>query len=89
LPRYFFHVEDGQPFSDQEPSDPDGTLLDSPEAARSQAVVLAGEMLKDLDGNFWNGADWWLQVRDEQGATLCTLRFSGSRDGSGAPDHPR
>jgi hypothetical protein len=52
-------------------------------------VVLAGEMLKDLDGNFWNGADWWLQVRDEQGATVCTLRFSGSRDGSGAPDHPR
>jgi hypothetical protein len=31
-----------------------------------------------LRGRFWSGTDWWLRVTDEQGATVCTLRFSGT-----------
>ena len=41
-------------------------------------MTLAGEMLKDLDGQFWSGDDWCLRVTDEQGATVCILRFSGT-----------
>ena len=79
MPRYFFNVHDGQPPLAQDPPDRDGTLLPDLEAARSQAVTLAGEMLKDLDGRFWSGTDWRLRVTDEQGATVCTLRFSGTK----------
>jgi hypothetical protein len=42
-------------------------------------VILAGELLKDLDGKFWSGTDWWLRVTDEQGETVCSLRFSGTK----------
>ena len=78
MPRYFFNVHDGQHPLEQDPPDREGTLLADPEAARSQAVTLAGEMLKDLDGQFWRGDDWCLRVTDEQGATVCILRFSGT-----------
>jgi hypothetical protein len=79
MPAYFFNVHDGQHPLEQDPSDLDGTVLPDPEAARSAAVVLAAELLKDLDGKFWCGGDWTMVVTDEQGATVCSLRFSGSR----------
>jgi hypothetical protein len=79
MPLYFFNVHDGQHPLEQDPPDTDGSLLADPEAARSAAVVLAAEMLKDLDGKFWGGADWTMAVTDEQGATVCTLRFSGTK----------
>lgn len=78
MPRYFFNVHDGQGPAEQDPPDIDGSLLADPETARAAAVTLAGEMLKDLDGKFWSGADWTMVVTDEQGATVCSLRFSGT-----------
>ena len=78
MPLYFFNVHDGQHPLEQDPPDTDGSLLADPAEARSAAVVLAAEMLKDLDGKFWSGADWTMVVTDEQGATVCALRFSGS-----------
>ena len=78
MPRYFFNVHDGQHPVEQDPPDIDGTVLPGPEEARSAAVVLAAEMLKDLDGKFWSGADWTMAVTDEEGATVCSLRFSGT-----------
>jgi hypothetical protein len=76
--RYFFNVHDGQHPLEQDSPDREGTLLPDVDAARSQAVILAGELLKDLDGQFWSGTDWWLRVTDEEGADVCTLRFSGT-----------
>ena len=78
MPRYFFNVHDGQHPFEQDPPDEDGTVLPGSQEARSAAVVLAAEMLKDLDGKFWSGADWTMAVTDEQGATVCSLRFSGT-----------
>ena len=37
------------------------------------------EELKDADGRFWNDGEWSMHVVDENGATVCQLRFSGER----------
>lgn len=71
MPRYFFNFKDGELFLDRE-----GIELASVEAARAQAVVASGEMLKDRAGRFWDGAEWRMWVTDEGGATVCALRFT-------------
>jgi hypothetical protein len=77
MPRYFFHVHDGT-------SDPDleGTELPDIYAAQAEAIRASGEMLSDLGAKFWNGAEWKMEVRDETGRHLFTLRFSAEEHGS-------
>lgn len=75
MPRYFFNTE-----CDQYPPDQDGIVLARPDEARSAAVVLAGEMLKDIDGQVWGKAEWRLSVTDEQGATASVLTVRGTFD---------
>jgi hypothetical protein len=70
MPRYFFNLCDGRDFPDEE-----GSELDNADSARSEAVVLAGELLRDLGGRFWQGEEWRLHVTDEGGETVCALRF--------------
>ena len=70
MPKYFFHIHDGQTFPDEE-----GTELADLAAARLEAVQLTGQMLKDDSQAFWNGEDWRVQVTDEAGMTLFTLHF--------------
>jgi hypothetical protein len=77
VPRYFFNVQDGQDLPDHE-----GTVLAGPDAARVMAVFTSGEMLKSHAEKFWLDRDWQMHVTDEQGATVCDLRFSGT---AGAP----
>lgn len=74
MPRYFFHIHDGEDWPD-----PEGTELPSPDEARSQAVVVCGEMLKDLEGKFWNDHEWQMEVKDWHGATVCVLNVHGMR----------
>lgn len=71
MPRYFFHVVDGQEYRDTE-----GTELAGVEEARMEAIVVSGEMLKDHSREFWNEGEWRLHVTNEAGATVCALRFS-------------
>jgi hypothetical protein len=71
VPRYFFNVQDSAEMIDRA-----GTELAGPEEARAQAVVAAGEMLKDYGAQFWNEAEWRMWVTDEAGATVCALRFA-------------
>ena len=73
MPRYFFHVHDGHEIPDR-----DGVELSGPEEARDQAVVAAGEALRDKDGRFWNSGKWRMVVVDESGLTICTLNFTGT-----------
>ena len=73
MPHYFFNVQDGQDLPDRE-----GTVLAGPEAARVGAVSTSGEMLKAHAARFWIDRDWRMHVTDEQGATVCDLRFSGT-----------
>lgn len=71
MPRYFFHVIDGYSACDDE-----GTELPDIYAAQHLAIRTSGELLRDMGGEFWNGTEWKLEVTDEQGQTLFTLRFS-------------
>ncbi len=73
MPRYFFNVRDGKDLPDHE-----GTVLAGVDAARVMAVFTSGEMLKAHAEQFWRGRDWQMHVTDEQGATICDLRFTGA-----------
>ncbi|WP_426954239.1 DUF6894 family protein [Muricoccus radiodurans] len=70
MPRYFFHVIDGQSFLDQE-----GTELPDRGSARNEAVRLAGALLRDDKGTFSDDHDWRLEVTDGGGLLLFTLHF--------------
>ena len=74
MPRFYFHVRDGRDFIDDE-----GHELPSLDEAREQAVVAAGEAIRDLGKRFWAGEEWQMQVTDESGATVCSLSFSAKR----------
>lgn len=54
-------------------------ILEGPEEACAQAVLPAGDVMSDLDGVFWKGAEWGVRVTDEQGETVCSLKVAGRR----------
>jgi hypothetical protein len=75
VPRYFFHIRDGRDYPDDE-----GTELPDLAAVRTEALKASGEMLRDSKGRaeFWSGDDWTMNVTDEAGQPVLTLRFSGT-----------
>ena len=77
MPRYFFHIHDGTEFPDN-----DGTELPDLEAARHEAVRLAGHVITHIGPKFWDEhhkATWRLEIADNDGTTLARLRFSGEQ----------
>ncbi len=73
MPRYFFTVQDGQDIPDDT-----GTVCADPAEARIQAVIASGALVRDFGARFRPDADWRMHVTDEQGGTVCDLRFSGT-----------
>jgi uncharacterized protein DUF6894 len=71
MPRYFFNVHDGQDLPDKE-----GVELASREAAQTEALRAAGDMLKEIGREFLRDHAWEMHVTDEAGKTVCRLRFS-------------
>lgn len=71
MPRYFFNVHDGEAQADAR-----GTELADRDEARRQAVVTAGEMLRETGQKFMHGDVWEMHVTDELGDTVCRLKFS-------------
>ena len=69
MTRYFFHVEDAQPFTDAM-----GTVLPDLAAARRESVRYAGALLADLPDAFWSSRTWAMHVADGH-RTLFTLSF--------------
>ena len=74
MPRYFFHIIDGEEIIDR-----DGTVLAGVNEARAQAIIFSGEVLKDLGAKFWNNGEWQVRVTDKAGNKVCALRFSADR----------
>lgn len=70
MPRYFFHVRDSGEFTDD-----DGTELAGLAEVRVQAVIAAGEAIKDLGERFWRTEEWHMRVTNEAGETVCQLSF--------------
>ena len=71
MPRYFFDV-------DHHSSQPDTEGSEFPDvpAARAAAVRLCGEILREIDGSFWDAPLWQLRVTDHDRRLLFTLTFS-------------
>jgi hypothetical protein len=70
MPRYHFNVEDGQSIPD-----PEGTVLPDIEAARHEAIRLAGRLLDDHPAEFWDRGEWCVIVTDDAGRELFKLNF--------------
>ena len=73
MTRYFYHVRDSKDFRDE-----DGTELADDPAAKNEAIIFAGEMLRDIGGAFWGGHEWRLWVVAEDGREVCQLRLSAT-----------
>jgi hypothetical protein len=73
MPMFQLVVHDGTPQTDPEPFEAANL-----KAARSQAVILAGELLRDADGRFWDeGANWRVDVSDATGLVLYSILLVG------------
>jgi hypothetical protein len=70
VPRFFFHIHDGNASLDRE-----GTELPDLQSARVQAIETAGDILHESP-HLWAGDPWRMEVTDEGGHLLFTLHFS-------------
>jgi len=77
MPRYFFHVHDGYAAPDLV-----GTELPDICAAQAEAIRASGGMLRDMGRRFWDGTEWSMEVKDEAGRSLFTLRSSAEEHGT-------
>ncbi len=68
MPTYFFHRMDGG-------FDPDleGTELEDPRAARSEALQYAAETMKQHPEKVWDGGMMRVEVTDENGRVVTTV----------------
>ena len=71
--RDFFNVHDGV-----STIDPQGTELRDIYEAQSEAVMLSGELLREVGGKFWEGGIWKVDVCDEKGQLVFTLSFTAT-----------
>lgn len=72
--RYFFHTN--LP-SEQVVQDDEGFDFPSVHVAKCEAVVYAGQLLKDTREHFWDDGDFELTVTDDQGLVLFAMRVVG------------
>jgi flagellar biosynthesis regulator FlaF len=84
MPRFHFHVLDGTARADEE-----GTELVDLNAAKAEAVKLAGEILRDsIHTHIWTRETWQLIVNDspspDSGRTYCSLTLRPT-EGSAGP----
>jgi hypothetical protein len=71
VPRYYFDLAD---HDDDE--DDVGVELENADAARVEAVVFAGDYLRDNPGLVWDGTRFSVRVRDEDGRRLYSVEVS-------------
>ena len=68
VPRFHFNISDGHPTIDEQ-----GTELANYEAARRQAIALAGTVLVEESREPHVGNEWRVEVTDEKGLILYRL----------------
>jgi hypothetical protein len=74
MARFFFHVQDGSTFLDDE-----GTELPDTNVARQEAIRASGEMIREVPGTIRSGLGWRMWVTDEPqglGKPVFTLTVS-------------
>ncbi len=70
MPRYYFHVQDGDEYLDLQ-----GTLFGTLEEVKLEAVRFAGDLLSYNGAKFWHGEEWSMRVTDAIDRTLFMLKF--------------
>ena len=70
MPRFHFHVHDGCSVLD-----PEETELPDPQAARLEAIRIAGDILKHDAHRIALGEDWRIEVTDHTGLILFQMTF--------------
>ena len=77
MPRYFFNIIDRS-------AEPDTEGFEFPDiyAAQTAAVRLCGEIIKEMDGKFWEQQTWRLQVTSHDQRLLLTFTFSAEEHDS-------
>jgi hypothetical protein len=73
MPRFFFHIVDGQFMVDA-----DGVDLPDMAAVRTEAIAAAGAILKDAGQKGWTGDEWQMHVVDDNKTTVLKLAFSAT-----------
>jgi hypothetical protein len=77
VPKYFFNMDNAVP-------DLQGTEIKDLAEAKCEAVRMAGRIICDQAGDFWDRADWNMTVSDETRLTLFALHFVGVEAAAGA-----
>jgi hypothetical protein len=68
MPKYHFDVN-----SKGISAEAEGEMLKDDEAAWHEATLVAGEIFKDVDGNFRPGQEWRLEVTDKRRRPLYSI----------------
>lgn len=76
MPRYYFNVE-----GDLSP-DIEGVELADLATAKCEAVKVAGHIVCESAGDFWDKHEWQMTVTDETGLSLFTLHVFGTESPS-------
>ncbi len=71
MPRYFFHMQDGGAFRDE-----DGVVLPDTLAARVEASRALGQLLSEHPAEVWRDERFFVTVTDEAGLILFTIDAS-------------
>jgi hypothetical protein len=74
MPRFHFHTDDNR--------DDDGHIMPDVEAAKCEAVKLAGQIICNQAHEFWDKAEWTMTVTDENGLTQFQLQIVGTESPS-------
>jgi len=69
--RYYFNILDGKLMVDDE-----GTICNSWQEMREQAITTAGECLRDMAPKYPSSLEWQLVVTNESHETVLRLRFA-------------
>lgn len=70
MPRYYFHVVNGEFLPDTE-----GHECSSDEQVKAEAAEAAGAMIREQGLHLWKTGSWIMFVCDEQNRTLLKLQF--------------
>lgn len=71
MPRFFFHIQDGQ----DRQQDTEGTELPDEQRAKDEAVLASLELIARRQNLTWPDR-WIMTVEDEAGATVCVISFT-------------
>jgi hypothetical protein len=74
--RYFFHVIDSRSIIDNQ-----GTEFPNLRYGCTEAIRLAGAILRGGGDEFWTGTEWQMTVTNASGQSVLKLRFSADDQG--------